>query len=446
MLRILSLFFLTAFLSSVSAQEDVLTNYIKYGLENNLSMKQKEFSLQKSLAELSEARGYFFPSIGINARYTRAGGGRTFDIPIGDLMNPVYQALNIPIRLQNEQINFFREKEQETKISLVQPIFQPAIYYNYKIKSNLSDIQEFEKEIFTRTLISEIKSAYYNYLKTLQLEKLLNDTKLLLQENLRVSQSLFDNDKVTKDVVYRAETELRGLEQQITEAENSKKLAQSYFNFLLNKPLEESIIIMEAENDFSEVYNIEDLEDSALRNREELQQLGLAVETADNTAGLSRSNFFPGISLAVDYGFQGEQYRFKDEDDFWMASVVLQWNLFNGFRDNAKIEQAEMQKNEYQTKYDEVVNRIKLEVRQALYDFQVVKKSIITAGQRLKSALKTFEIVNKKYSEGIASQIEFIDARTTKTQAEINMIITKYDYQIKLALLEKAVGSDEITN
>jgi outer membrane protein TolC len=59
------------------ANDNVLDAYISEGLENNLALKQKEFSLKKSIKELHEARGKFLPSISIEGRYSRAGGGRT---------------------------------------------------------------------------------------------------------------------------------------------------------------------------------------------------------------------------------------------------------------------------------------------------------------------------------------------------------------------------------
>lgn len=35
-------------------------------------------------------RGMFLPSVSIEARYSRAGGGKIIEFPVGDLMNPVY--------------------------------------------------------------------------------------------------------------------------------------------------------------------------------------------------------------------------------------------------------------------------------------------------------------------------------------------------------------------
>ena len=71
-----------------------LDNYIKTALSNNETIKQQQFLLTKSLYALKEAKSLFLPSVGFNGTYTLAGGGRTVDIPVGDLMNPVYSTLH----------------------------------------------------------------------------------------------------------------------------------------------------------------------------------------------------------------------------------------------------------------------------------------------------------------------------------------------------------------
>ena len=67
---------------------------------------------------------------------------------------------------------------------------------------------------------------------------LLNNTRLLLEENIRVNESLFANDKVTADVLLRSQSELSKLEMQLTESEKMIKTSAAYFNFLLNRPFD----------------------------------------------------------------------------------------------------------------------------------------------------------------------------------------------------------------
>ena len=70
----------------------------------------------------------------------------------------------------------------------------------------------------------------------------------------------------------------------------------------------------------------------------------------------------------------------------------------------------------------------------------VAEKSLTASKDRLTSTENSFRIIAKKYQEGMATYIEYLDSRTTMTQAEINRIVTIYDYQIDKAQLEKAVA------
>ena len=62
------LIFLTLIAQSTMVQcvlaQSPLDEYIRLGLENNLSLKQKEISYQRSLEVLKEAKGLFYPNIG----------------------------------------------------------------------------------------------------------------------------------------------------------------------------------------------------------------------------------------------------------------------------------------------------------------------------------------------------------------------------------------------
>ena len=129
---------------SSAGQEETLDNYIDEGLENNLSLKQKEVNYLKSMEVLKQSRALFFPDISLNARYTAAEGGRVIEFPVGTMLNPVYQSLNYLLDqdlfpdIANMEFAFYRPTEHETKIRLAQPILDTKIIYNQKINKELS--------------------------------------------------------------------------------------------------------------------------------------------------------------------------------------------------------------------------------------------------------------------------------------------------------------------
>lgn len=447
------LFWLPPWLAAESVP-GVLDSYIKAGLHNNLALQQEAFSLQQSLSALKEARGMFGPSISIEARYTLAGGGRVIEFPVGDLVNPIHRTLNqllaaqgqsppFPGDLANEVIPFLRQQEHETKLRIVQPLFQPAIYYNARIKDHQSGVQRAGLSAFKRQLVLDIKVAYANYLKAVRVEEALQSTRELLQENLRISRSLLDNHKVTREVVLRSVAELSGLEQQIVEAGKNVVMAASYFNFLINRPLEADIEVDHRcleELEENPQRSLFEYQAQALDHREEFRQLEQAIEAVRSGEKLQRTRWLPGVTAVLDYGFQGEKYSFSGRDDFWTASLVMSWNLFRGGQDRAKRHQAVLERRRLEARMTELKNRIRLGVREAYYGLEVARSAVESAGKKKQSTEAAFRIVARKYEQGIVPQIEYIQARNDFTNAEIEYIVSRYDRFIQAARLERSAA------
>lgn len=423
--------------------QEVLNEYIKYGIENNLALQQKQAGYQKSIEALKEAKGLFYPNISFNARYSVSEGGRVIDFPIGDLLNPVYSTLNtltastmFPL-VENQQIQFLRPYEHETKLRLIQPVINPDIYYNSKIKKELTLFEEQDVNQYKRELIAEIKKAYYNASMAQGVFDMLTETRKLLTENVRVNKRLIENDKVTPDYLYRSETELSKFDQELQNADNNKKISFAYFNFLLNKPLTDSIIILQPDKYPSLADFTVDYAESAAANREELSKLKSYSNISDLQYQMNVSGKLPDMFIAVDYGFQGTKYRFNMDNDYLQASAILTWNLFSGFQNKAKISQSVYEKEMISTKLEEVSRQIELQVINTMNELLTAEKGILAAEQQLKNAREGFRLVKRKYEEGNSSLIEFIDARTTFTQAEENLIISKFRYLSSFAEFEK---------
>ena len=428
--------------------QPVLDSYISYGLDNNLALKQRESDYEKSLEALKEARGLFYPGISFNARYTVSEGGRIIDIPVGDLLNPVYATLNsllstnvFPV-IDNQQVKFLRPTEHETKVRVVQPLFNTDIYYNSRIRKEMTTIGEMDVDRYRRELTAEIKKAYYNSVMADAILNMLNDTRKLLVENVRVNRKLMNNDKVTVDYLYRSEAELDKFDQQIQNARKNREVAFAYFNFLLNKPLSDTIIIQYPVHFPSLAESEGNYTVTALENREEIRILEYYEKISGLRVKMNQSQKLPDLYAVADYGFQGEEYEFNREQDYMQASAILTWDLFEGFTNKARIRQAIISKEMAETQLEEAKKQIELQVTGAVSELSAADKGIVAAESQLKNAREGYRIVEKKYGEGQASLIEYIDARTTMTQAEENLIISRFQYLSAFAEFEKITALD----
>ena len=98
----------------------IIDAYVHEGLQSNLALRAQTPEVERSAAALDAARARYFPEAALQARYTRAEGGRVIELPLGDALNPAYQTLNdllvaqvqqpqFPV-VQNEVIPFLREQ------------------------------------------------------------------------------------------------------------------------------------------------------------------------------------------------------------------------------------------------------------------------------------------------------------------------------------------------
>lgn len=445
----LILFLLT--IHFVQGQNPVLEAYIKEGIASNKAFKQRQLDYTRSLFALKEAKGLFFPDINLNARYSVAKGGRIIEFPVGDLLNPVYNTLNLLTmsnsfpEIENQEFTFYRPKEHETKLSLIQPIYSSDIINNVKIKKEFAEISKVDVDQYKRELIKEIKIAYYNYQKAFYLGNLVDSTLLLVKENLRVSTSLFNNDLVTKDAVYRSEAEVSSLDVEKAKAKGMLISAAAYFNFLLNKPLDSEIEIF-SEEPSALLFGLEQFKEGALENREEMEIIRNSRELNNYKLGLQRGAATPDLFGSVDYGYQGAEYSFTKDDDFVLASLVLRWNLFQGMTNRNKIQQTKIEGEKLNEILSDTEMKIRMQVINSYYTSLASYEAISAAKKRVLSSKKGFYLVERKYSEGQSSLLEYIDARTNLTNAESNLIIANNEYFTNLAELEYAAANLDINN
>jgi outer membrane protein len=435
--------------------DSVVENYVAQALRSNLALQSEGLEVEKAAAALSEARAAFFPELSFQARYTRAEGGREIEIPIGTALNPVYSTLNDMLvaqgqpaqfpQIQDQTVPFLREREQDTRLVVRQPLYAPAISAAVRAQRALLDASNFRRMAIARTLRRDVTLAYIDWLNARSSTQIVAASEALLQENVRVNQSLFRNGKTTEDQLLRARAELLEVEQQKREIENGTTQAQSYFNFLLNRDLRSPIEPTEAPNTQSERDSaLEQLWTRALDKRPEVSQLEHLTEASEAQVSASRAQRWPSLSLGLDAGTQGEEYRFGDGYNFATASLIFTWKIFDGGGDAARVRQARASQRQLVLRQDEVAQQIRLEVQQAFDRLQTSRDSLATAAARADAARAGFRIASRKRDEGVINQVEFIDARSTLTRAELNHNLTRFNVLARRAELEYATSSGDL--
>jgi outer membrane protein TolC len=361
-------------------------------------------------------------------------------VNIGDFVNPAYEALNQLVGRPAfpTDIDARLPLAQETRLRVVQPLYNPSIAANHALARAARRGDEAAVGAAARRLAADIRTAYLDYARAERVVELYESTLPVVAENLRANERLVSNGRATPDAVLRARAERAEVEQQILVASERRDAARRAFNFLLERELDADIELVPdsalgAALTRTEGVTYEQTLASARQAREELRQVDAGADAARLQGRLARAAFLPSVAAAVDYGVQGNEYRFSRDRDFAIASLSLQWNLFNGGQDAARREQASLD-----TRRAELERQIALEVRQAYEGARVARQAIETADARLTSAERSFRLVARRYAEGLAPLVEFLDARNAFTGAGLNRILTTYEYWARRVELERA--------
>ncbi len=425
--------------SALAQRPDPLGGLVAEALSGNLTLAQQRLAQARADAAVAQARGMYLPSLSVDARYSKTSGAMN----LGQLVNPAYAALNrltgttaFPTNIE-AQLPY----AQETKLRLVQPLFQPAVRYNHELQQSLAGVETARTGAAERQVAADVQQAYLGAAKARRVVELYQATLAVLDENVRVAGKLLENGTATPDAVYRARAERDETAQQLADAQRTADAAVQYFDLVMGRPLSAPLpAIADSLLTFPLSVTLDSARASARSGREELalaQRAGSAARAQKRLAGTS---FLPGVSLAVDYGIQGQEYRFDRSHDVAVASLVLQWNLFNGGQDRARHEQAALEVDRAETGLRDAQRRVDLDVETAFRAAQVAQSAIATAGERLDVARRGFDLVARRYREGMASQIELLDARRALTAAGLNEILTRYDYATRFVELERAAA------
>jgi outer membrane protein len=433
----------------------VIDGYVREGLKSNLSLRAQSLEVERAEAALDAARARYFPEAALAARYTRAEGGRTIELPLGDALNPAYQTLNdllvqqgrqpqFPV-VQNETIRFLREREQDTRITLRMPLIAPGIPAAVRAQRELLGASEYSRAALGRRLKRDITVGYLDWLSATRTQGIVDASVALLNENLRVNDSLHRNGKITQDQVLRARAELLAVSQQSREARNGAAQAQSYLNFLLNRPLDTPLENAEVGTGVvAATRALAELRQFALDNRPELAQLQHLSRASEAQTRAARAERWPTLSFGADGGIQGEEYEFGRGSNFATVSLLLNWTFFDGGARRAAVRQANAAARKTATQLDELTQQVQLEVQQSLDRLETSVDSLATAEARAEAARAAFRIASRKRDEGVISQVEFIDARSSLTSAELNLNVTRFDVLARQAELDYATAAGNL--
>ncbi len=172
--------------------------------------------------------------------------------------------------------------------------------------------------------------------------------------------------------------------------------------------------------------------------RSELKALEGLVSSAEQTVNAKYGDYYPEVDLVGKYQRYDDSYlngngEFTDEE--LRAELVLTFNLFDGFKDDANIARAKADVRGLKYDYQELESDLNTELKNLFVDFEIGLANVQVAKEDILYANENLRITELKYKEGLQRQIDLLDAVSNKTRAQSNYVTvvrTVFDNYFKI--------------
>ena len=233
-----------------------------------------------------------------------------------------------------------------------------------------------------------------------------------------------------------------------TQAENTLKLSLLDLAQILElTDFEKLDIVVPADLMLNELQllNPESVFQSALINRPEVKSAEYKLDGSKTNVDIARSYLYPSLGFGAQmgtgyYNLKGiPNASFKQQINEQFNTVLgfsLNIPIFNKFETKNSVKKAQIDVESNKLNVDNVKLELRKTVQQAYYNAVAAKAKWEAAQKSETASNEAYRFANQKYEGGRATVYELYQAKSNLTQAQSQVVQSKYEYVFRLKILE----------
>lgn len=410
---------------AASAQQPwTLDMCIDYAVTHNLSVKAREIEHRSAELSVTEAKSRFLPELS-------AGASQSFNFGRGLTSDNTYANRN------TSQFGW--------NVGLSLPLFQGlSSWRNLKLqKANLTSmamqVNAVKDDVTIRVIAQYLQVLYASEVRNIaagQIE--------MSQVQLERQRTLFQNGKIAELDVTLAESQLAQDKLAEVNAVNDYNLALLDLTRLLQLPDTEGFAIAPITDTEMPLLSADDIYRNALHNNSSILAADLSVKAAERTISVARAGYLPRLSfnagLGSSYynlaGTDNPPFHRQMRDNFNKSlGFTLSIPIFDALSTRNSVKRAQIQKLQAEIQAEQTRSDVYQAIQQAYTQAVGAEKkqnASAIAAEATKAALTATET---KYNYGRANATEYEQARTNHLKASIEATQAKYEWLLRLRIL-----------
>lgn len=304
---------------------------------------------------------------------------------------------------------------------------------NYKI-ANLNI------EATKQQLRQSVTTCYYNVLQyhnELLVAQNTADNYAKHLENVKVQ---YDAGIVAKSDVLASEVSLADAQNSLIKAQNNYQLAIANLNNVIGLPLDSELKLKEELRYEKFAVALDNCVKTALASRPELAEYQAKIASAKQNITIAKSGFLPAVNFVAAHEWYDKDFP-GSSNGTWQVGVIATLDIFDAGLNKAKLKQAQFGLKTAVSQAEQNRDSVLLEVRQYYLGMREAEQRIATTKIAVFQAKDNLRIAELRYSAGVGTNLDVLDAVLALNQANTNDIQALFDYNTNKAQLIRAMGA-----
>ncbi|MBO9682229.1 MAG: TolC family protein [Flavisolibacter sp.] len=315
------------------------------------------------------------------------------------------------------------------------------ISYGIESSKYLAHAEELDAENSKEEVIDNTIEAYVNLYKANAAVKLYEENLVQAQQRVKDFSNLEKNGLLARNDLLKVQLQASNVELSLLDARNNWELANVNMDLMLGLPenttlAPDSTVI---DQNFS-VGTLDEYVQSALKNRKDMEAMGLRKQAADLGVKAIKADRYPAIALTGGY-IAADIPKMLTITNAANIGVGISYNLGSLWKNKAKVEQAEAQSRQLEATQELMNNNIRLQVNRAYLNWLSSQKKLEVYTKAVEQADENYRIVKNKYNNGLATVTDLVEADVAQLQSHLNYSIAKADAVIVYNQLLEAAGT-----
>ena len=185
---------------------------------------------------------------------------------------------------------------------------------------------------------------------------------------------------------------------------------------------------------------LDDLNQTAQETRPDLKQLELAARVAQQEYAKARLNYLPRLHVVAEYDVD-QRRLFGSSADGYTVMALLNFNLFNGLTDLAKVRETRAKETQARDLKRDLEDRVRHQVTEAILNLKTAQARLGVAEKAAAQARESLRLIRLRYQSGLTILVDLLTAEDATKNAELSRVAARFDTYLAQAGLDLALGT-----